>query len=144
MLTCASHPNFVRKSQYFKLFPLLPGPFAPVQTKRAGRGGKRVLQQMQWCGLSQVAEKYMSCCFLPVSYHRNRCCLGTSQHLMQTTSDLNLHKGKNKKKKRKSVFRFQSLPILFQGYCLNQQFPTVQILAGGFFACLFVLERRGL
>lgn len=64
---------------------------------RKERRGKRVPEQMQRRSLSPMTEKCISRCCLPVPQHINRGCLGTSQHLMQTTSELNLCKGGKKK-----------------------------------------------
>lgn len=128
-------PKPCSDSPILQIIPSMSTLFAEVQMKRAGREGKHVLEQTQQRILPQTTEKYISCCFLPVSPQINRCCLGTSQHLMQRTSELNL---------RKVCFHVLVSPCLVSGLLFKSTLSNRVYFSWRFFACLFVLERRGL
>lgn len=105
---------------------------------RKGRRRKRVLEQIEQCSLSQMTEKiYFT--LLPSSFTINRCCLGTSQDLTQTTSKFNLCK----KKKEVCVHVLVS-PYLVSGLLFKSTLSNCVGFSWRFFAWLFVLERKGL
>lgn len=106
-LTCASQPNPTWKNPLLQIIPTA-STLLCTNTAEVGRKGRRrklMLEQMHHLSLSQMTEKFISCFFLPVSQNISRCCRRTSQHLIQTTSKLNLCKGK------KSLFSCSSLSL---------------------------------
>lgn len=97
--------------------------------------GKSVWGEIQQHSLSQTTGKCISHWFLPVSQHPNRRCPGTSQQLMQTTSELNLCK---KKKKKRVCFCVLVSPYLVSGFLFKSTLSNCVDFSWRFFFCLLV------
>lgn len=132
-------PIFIWKAWYFKIFPLLPALFAQVRwSGKEGREGN-VWEKIQQHSLPETTEKCFSRWFLPVSQHLNRCCLGTSQHLMQTTSELSLCK----EKKKGVCFHVLASPYLVSGFLFKSTLSNCVDFSWRFFRLLVCFGEEG-